>query len=90
MRPFPDIEFTMPGEEVARTSYGVVTQDDWGRYALLKGVGPDDASAPGLDQTYSAFVNVERELEAFGMDFPDVVRTWLYADRILDWYADQG
>jgi len=88
MRPFPDIEFTMPGEVVARTSYGVVTQDDWGRYALLKGVGPDDAAAPGLDQTYSSFVNVERELAAFGMGFSDVVRTWLYADRILDWYAD--
>ena len=85
---FPDIEFSMPGEVVLRTLHGVVTEDQWGRYALLTGVGPVDASAPAGDQAFSAFERVERELASVGMDFSHVVRTWLYADRILEWYGD--
>ena len=85
---FPDIGFSMPGEESERTPHGIVTEDAWGRYALLAGIGPADAAAPAGDQAYSAFEGVERALAAFGMDFSHVVRTWLYADRILEWYDD--
>lgn len=89
MKPlFPDIEFYMPGTETRRSAHGVVTEDEWGRYALLKAVEPDDANAAGFDQTLSAFGNAERELETSGFEFSDVVRTWLYADRILEWYGD--
>ena len=85
---FPPIEFAMPGRETALTPHGVATEDEWGRYAFLKAVEPDDATASEYDQTLSAFVNVERELGTVGMDFSNVVRTWLFADHILDWYAD--
>ena len=85
---FPDIDFSLPGEVALRTVHGVVTEDAWGRYALLTGVGPADVSVPAGDQALSAFECVERELASVGMDFSNVVRTWLYADRILEWYDD--
>ncbi|MBR6586590.1 MAG: hypothetical protein IKK82_04140 [Kiritimatiellae bacterium] len=85
---FPDIEFEVPGAVVSTTAHGVVAEDEWGRYALLKGVPPDDISASPYEQALSAFEAVERELREAGMDFSNVVRTWIYADRILDWYAD--
>ena len=85
---FPNIEFELTGETVAETDYGVVTEDEWGRYALLKGVPPADVAASPYEQALSAFEAVERELREAGMEFSDVVRTWIYADRILDWYAD--
>jgi enamine deaminase RidA (YjgF/YER057c/UK114 family) len=83
---FPDIEFALPGETVAAGRHGSVTEDEWGRYALFKGVPPDDISAPACDQAASAFMALERELGENGFGFGDVVRTWIYADRILDWY----
>ena len=85
---FPDIEFEVPGAVVSTTAHGMVAEDEWGRYALLKGVPPDDISASPYEQALSAFEAVERELREAGMDFSDVVRTWIYADRILDWYGD--
>ena len=85
---FPDIEFEVPGAVVSTTAHGVVAEDEWGRYALLKGVPPNDISASPYEQALSAFEAVERELGEAGLDFSNVVRTWIYADRILDWYAD--
>lgn len=85
---FPDIEFALPGTVVGQTEHGVLSEDEWGRYVLLKGVGPANAADEPGRQTLSAFESVERELETVGMDFSHVARTWLYADRILDWYAD--
>lgn len=85
---FPEIEFSIPGTVVSSLQHGVVSEDEWGRYALLKAVLPDDLSSPPYDQAYSAFEALERELSGAGMSFGDVVRTWIYADRILDWYAD--
>ena len=88
MSDFPEIEFALPGVAAGGTPHGAVTEDEWGRYALLKGVAPDDLSVPPHEQAASAFAALERELADAGMDFSDVVRTWIYADRILDWYGD--
>ena len=54
----------------------------------MKGVPPDDISAPPCEQVLSAFEALEHGLREIGMEFSDVVRTWIYADRILDWYGD--
>ena len=88
MPTFPEIDFTLPGTESGRTQNGAVYEDEWGRYALLKGVLPADASEEPYRQTISAFERLECELEEVGMEFSHVVRTWLYADRILEWYPD--
>lgn len=88
MSDFPEIEFALPGRVMSGTAHGVVTEDEWGRYALLKGVLPDQVSASPHEQAASAFAALERELADAGFEFSDVVRTWIYADRILDWYDD--
>ena len=66
---FPEIDFTLPGTAVGNTVHGVVTEDEWGRYALLTGVLPDDVSLPPHEQAASAFAALERELGEIGMDF---------------------
>ena len=88
MNDFPEIEFILPGEVTDVVANGAVSEDEWGRYALLKGVLPSDISASPYDQTLSAFRNAEDGLKKCGLDFSDVVRTWIYADQILDWYGD--
>jgi len=53
------------------------------------GILPDDLSASGAEQTRSVFEKIGRLLAARGMNFRDhVVRTWLYLDRVNDWYAE--
>ena len=88
MSDFPEIDFILPGKETDIVAHGVVSEDKWGRYVLLKGILPSDILASPYDQTLSAFENVEYELTKCGMDFSDVVRTWIYADGILEWYGD--
>lgn len=85
---FPEIDFILPGQCVTSLRHGTVSEDEWGRYVLLKGVAPDNSLSSPYEQTLSAFERLERELEAAGMTFSNVVRTWIYADKILDWYAD--
>ena len=85
---FPEIDFILPGQCVSSLRHGAVSEDEWGRYVLLKGVAPDNSLSSPYEQTLSAFERLERELEAAGMTFSNVVRTWIYADKILDWYAD--
>ena len=74
--PFPPIDFLVPPD------------DEFGRYELLTGVGPDDAAASPYEQVTSAFLNLERRLRDVGMDFSNVVRTWLYGADILTWYSE--
>ena len=88
MQRFPEINFALPGKEAARTDFGVMARDEWGVYALVKGVGPVDCSAAPYEQALSAFNQLDVALSEFGMGFRDVVRTWIYADGILGWYAD--
>ena len=88
MHPFPDIDFSLPGHEAGRSGFGVVSKDEWGDYALVKGVGPSDCGASPHDQAVSAFENLAAALDGLGMDFSSVVRTWIYADGILGWYPD--
>lgn len=85
---FPEIDFAVPGSIACSLEHGVVSEDEWGRYALLKGIAPGNSVSSPYDQTLSAFERLESELSQAGMTFANVVRTWIYADHILDWYAD--
>ena len=87
MANFPEIDFAMPGRVVGHSTHGTITEDEWGRYALIKGIMPANISTSPLKQAMSAFENLEWELGTVGMEFSHVVRTWIYADHILDWYG---
>lgn len=88
MHVFPEIDFALPGSVVEKTYFGTMSKDEWGDYALVKGVGPADCSASPFEQALSAFEALASALGDFGMDFSHVVRTWIYADGILGWYPD--
>ena len=85
---FPEIDFALPGTVTGHTAHGTITEDEWGRYALLKGVPPMNVSESPYKQALSAFESLEWELGTAGMEFSHVARTWLYADHILDWYPE--
>lgn len=67
---------------------GSTFEDGVARYAILAGIEPENALAPRPEQARSAFCRMEAALAAAGMQFTDVARTWLFIDRILEWYDD--
>jgi enamine deaminase RidA (YjgF/YER057c/UK114 family) len=65
---------------------GVGYEDEHADYCLLTGVLPPDLNASREAQTTAVFEMIEDVLRDEGMTFAQVARTWLYMDRILDWY----
>ncbi len=67
---------------------GAVFEDSDAKYCMLGDIRPGDLTASRFDQAYDVFVKMETALATVGMDFSNVVRTWLYASKILEWYGD--
>lgn len=67
---------------------GTVLEDDDARYAILAGLLPADRSASRGAQARSVFERMDEALAPAGMNFYDIARTWLYCDRILEWYEE--
>ncbi|MGN0852049.1 MAG: RidA family protein [Kiritimatiellia bacterium] len=62
-------------------------EDDDAVYCMAAGVLPADLNAPRGEQAASVFLELESVLADAGMTFADVVRTWLYIDRVCEWYG---
>lgn len=58
------------------------------RYALLGAITPPDTTAPSGAQSDVAWRLLKTLLENAGFKLGDLVRTWFFNDRILDWYGD--
>jgi enamine deaminase RidA (YjgF/YER057c/UK114 family) len=67
---------------------GVAYHDAFAEYCLLTGVLPPDKNAPRAAQTTAVFEAIEEALSDAGMTFANVARTWLFMDRILEWYDE--
>ncbi len=67
---------------------GCIWQDRDNRYCKLGGRLIDPAGMDRRQQSDAKFLAAESALAQAGMDFNDVVRTWFFNDRILDWYGD--
>lgn len=67
---------------------GSLYEDAFGRYCVLDGLGPRDASLGRKGQTWQVFEDMVAVLAGVGMTFADVVRTWFWNDDILDWYDE--
>ena len=65
---------------------GVRYEDEFARYCLLTGVLPPDMGVSCEAQTTAVFEGIEDALTDAGMTFGHVARTWLYMDKILEWY----
>lgn len=64
-----------------------VFEDDDALYLMAAGVLPADLSAPRPAQAASVFLELEKILAEEGMTYANVVRTWLYIDRVCEWYT---
>ena len=67
---------------------GTVWEDDLAIYCNLAGVLPPDLNAPRGAQAAAIFPEMESLLAEAGMTFAHVVRTWLYIDRVCEWYGE--
>jgi len=67
---------------------GFTYEDDNATYCRLRGVIPQDLTASRMEQTRSAFETMDAALKLNGFKFTDTVRTWIYLDRLLEWYDD--
>lgn len=65
---------------------GSAYEDSSAEYIRLTGVLPSDLSASRAQQTLSVLENLDGILRENGMEFSNTIRTWLYLDRLLDWY----
>ena len=67
---------------------GYEYEDEYARFCRLSGLKPEDPSATRETQARSLFERMNMALEAADMRFTDTVRTWLYLDKLLDWYDE--
>jgi len=65
---------------------GSVYQDDSTKFCCLGDLWTSEADASRTEQAAQTFDMIERAMELSGMDFSNVVRTWLYLDELLEWY----
>jgi len=65
---------------------GSIFRDDSARYCYLGDLWSGDQQAGRIEQAKQTFDMMEAGLELGGMDFSNVVRTWLYLDELLQWY----
>jgi len=63
-------------------------EDADAKYCFMGDVQPWDPAASRSEQTGQVLQTIQTVLAGVGMHFKDVVRTWFYNDRILDWYDD--
>lgn len=67
---------------------GTVYDDGQARHCYLGDLWPADNTLPRGQQARAAFELMETGLRQAGMTFRNVVRTWFYLDRLLEWYAE--
>ena len=72
--------------EVGGRVVASVLEDSDARYCHLGDMRAEDTSETRPDQAKRTFDLMETVLEKAGMDFSNVIRTWIYLDDLLDWY----
>ncbi len=66
---------------------GAVWEDEHAHHCWLGDVSAADPSLSREAQVRATFEGIEEALGLAGMGFDHLVRTWLFIDRILDWYG---
>jgi len=78
-----DVELTEDGGRVVASSF----EDSDARYCYLGDMRAADTSETRPEQAKRTFDLMESVLGKAGMDFSNVIRTWIYLDDLLDWYG---
>lgn len=67
---------------------GTVYEDQDAQYCILGDLIPFDITVSRANQAREVFEIMEDILATVGMDFSNVVRTWMYLSELLDWYDE--
>lgn len=67
---------------------GSVFENGHARYCRLGGLAPEQKRVGNVLQARAVLELMEEGLIAAGMNFGNVIRTWFYNHRMLDWYGD--
>lgn len=67
---------------------GFVYETEHARFCRLRGLRPADCGASREAQARSAFEVMQTALAQCGFAVTDTVRTWIYLDRLLEWYDE--
>jgi enamine deaminase RidA (YjgF/YER057c/UK114 family) len=73
--------------QVNGRTVGSMFTDGEARHVMLAGLHPGDGGQAKPVQAYQVFENLERALQQSRMTCADLMRTWLFLDDILAWYA---
>lgn len=65
---------------------GSIFQDDSTRYCYLGDLWSKNIDASRTEQARQTFDMMEAAIRLGGMEFSNIVRTWLYLDELLQWY----
>jgi enamine deaminase RidA (YjgF/YER057c/UK114 family) len=63
-------------------------EDEFARFCRLSSLKPPDPNQSRADQAHALFERMEASLACANMKLTDTVRTWLYLDRLLEWYGE--
>ena len=63
-------------------------EDNHARYLIMGNVHPRGNSLSPRESTRQTLREMETVLKRSGMEFTDMVRTWFFNHRILDWYDE--
>jgi enamine deaminase RidA (YjgF/YER057c/UK114 family) len=77
-----DVELIEDGGRVVASTF----EDSDARYCYLGDMRAEDTSETRPDQAKRTFDLMEASLDKAGMDFSNVIRTWIYLEDLLDWY----
>lgn len=67
---------------------GAVYEDEDAEYCIIGDLLPDDTTLSREAQTRNVFEKMDRILKTVGMDFLNIVRTWMYLEKLLEWYDE--
>lgn len=67
---------------------GTTFEDEDAKYCLLGDLQETDTSLSRTEQSRRTFEKMEDALALAGMDFSNVVRTWIYLYDLLSWYDE--
>jgi len=67
---------------------GFIYEDMAYRICRLTGIVPQNIEASRTEQTSATFELLNDILQQNGFKFTDTIRTWIYLDRLLEWYDD--
>ena len=67
---------------------GSVFENGHVRYCRLGGLAPEDTKAGNMQQARAVLELMEEGLNAAGMNFSNLIRTWFYNHQMLDWYGE--